>query len=292
MPLLVLVSNDEQEQSGEADDEVAQNSLGELMDSNYSIGAANSTPNNDMIEVQNQEQQSIVAQEIERNALNETTTDDSNDSTNISPNDDGLNAQNVQLNGVQHSSSAQSIAQITPNQSNSDDETSIGFESSTSTLNEVIAIKPEPVFAPLIEENVQAIEDEFNENYQIHIESAEVLAASNNVIAEEDTPAVENEIHENHSESADILAAPNNVMPIAEENAQAIESNRSYENCDESGDILVCPSDVLPMPIAMRNPYEVKQCDILSGNMAYATNVNIFDYYIDQYFCVCIFIKH
>lgn len=89
-----------------------------------------------------------------------------------------------------------------------------------------------------------------------------------------------NSSNENNSQSVDVLADSNNVVPIVEPNAQAVEDvfNESYENCDESGDVLVCSSDILPIPMAIKNPYEVKQCDIISGNMAYATNVSTFDY--------------
>lgn len=62
---------------------------------------------------------------------------------------------------------------------------------------------------------------------------------------------------------------------LVQENAQAVEDlfNSSFENCDDSGDLMVCSKDVMPMPIAKRNPYEVKQRDIISGNVASATNV-------------------
>lgn len=65
--------------------------------------------------------------------------------------------------------------------------------------------------------------------------------------------------------------------PLGEENQQAVEDvfNSSYEKCDDSGDILVCTKDVIPVPIGEKNQYEVKKNDILSGNMAFATNVSI-----------------
>lgn len=57
---------------------------------------------------------------------------------------------------------------------------------------------------------------------------------------------------------------------------QAVEEvlNNSYEVCDDEGDVLISTNDMLPMPIAERNPYEMKSNDILSANMPYATNVS------------------
>lgn len=64
------------------------------------------------------------------------------------------------------------------------------------------------------------------------------------------------------------------------ENAQAVEDilNESYENCDDSGDVLVCSRDEMPMPNFERIRYEVKQSDIISGNLAFATNVRVFNH--------------
>lgn len=248
MPLLVLVPNDEQEQSDEADDQLMQNPLGESIDTNNSNASNMMTRNEE-------------AENDEQNTLDEmpTNSSDLNGSTNISPN----NSHSEQFDeGQLNSDGAQSIAQMSLNQSSSADEVDIVFEPPTNstianvsdslTSNEVIAqaIKPEPVFHSLIEANARAVEDVFNDS------------------------------NANDDESNVVLANSNNVMPIVEANAQAVEDvvNGIYENCDESGEVLVCSSDILPMPIAIKNPYEVKQCDIISGNMAYATNVSTFDY--------------
>lgn len=62
------------------------------------------------------------------------------------------------------------------------------------------------------------------------------------------------------------------------EDAQALEDvfNESYENCDTSGDdILIRKEEVVPRPIAERSKYQVKQNDIVSGNMLFATNVSL-----------------
>lgn len=82
--------------------------------------------------------------------------------------------------------------------------------------------------------------------------------------------------------SADLSNANVKEEPIfvqlADDNAQVIENviNHSFEQCDEEGEVLVRSKDILPMPIGERNAYEMKQNDIISGNMAFAKNVSIF----------------
>lgn len=101
-----------------------------------------------------------------------TNTSDLNDSINISPNNSQFEKFDEELN-AQRDDGAQSVAQISLNQSNSVDEIAIDFEPPTKstianvadspTSSEVIGqtIKPEPVFQPLLEANAQAVEDVF-----------------------------------------------------------------------------------------------------------------------------------
>lgn len=69
--------------------------------------------------------------------------------------------------------------------------------------------------------------------------------------------------------------------PLCEKDAQAIEKvlNDSYEQVNESDDdVLICIQETIPMPMAMKNPYQVKSNDILSGNMPFATHVRNFEF--------------
>lgn len=54
--------------------------------------------------------------------------------------------------------------------------------------------------------------------------------------------------------------------------------NESFELCDISGEVMIHKKSAvsMPMPLAERNPYEVKQYDIISGNLPFATSVSIF----------------
>lgn len=74
--------------------------------------------------------------------------------------------------------------------------------------------------------------------------------------------------------------------PLVGENEGALDDllNNSYEACDKSGDVLICTSDNVPRPMALRNQYEVKINDSVSGNMAYAPNVSTL-LHIEQSFC-------
>lgn len=50
----------------------------------------------------------------------------------------------------------------------------------------------------------------------------------------------------------------------------------SYEECfDDDDEILICKNQIIPAPIASP-AYEVKQNDIVSGNMPFATDVSIY----------------
>ncbi|XP_055315745.1 uncharacterized protein LOC129575768 [Sitodiplosis mosellana] len=63
---------------------------------------------------------------------------------------------------------------------------------------------------------------------------------------------------------------------LLEDSAKAVDDvlNESFELCDDSGDVMIHSksADLMPLPFAVRNPYEVKQHDIISGNLPYATN--------------------
>lgn len=64
---------------------------------------------------------------------------------------------------------------------------------------------------------------------------------------------------------------------LPKEDAQAIDEvlSASYEQCyDSDDDVLVSTAGIIPQPKSIKNPYEVKTNDILSGNMPFATNVS------------------
>lgn len=64
---------------------------------------------------------------------------------------------------------------------------------------------------------------------------------------------------------------------LPKEDAQAIDEvlSASFEQCyDSDDDVLVSTAGIIPQPKSIKNPYEVKTNDILSGNMPFATNVS------------------
>lgn len=221
LPLLVLVPNNEQQQLGDQqlggeqrrsdeqkpnsdDQSIEQDPFGSLS-LNSSNSDISTVSNNEELTVANHERQFDETQENERVSLTETSANDEQ-----------------QQIGTEELIAQNTFDQTSPNQNDSIEETATATAtdaltnvsnasvSGASTSSNSPLIKPDPFFAPLVQENAQAIDDVFNS---------------------------------------------------------------SFEKCDESGDVLIYPKDVIPMPLAEKNPYEVKQNDILSGNMAYATNV-------------------
>lgn len=110
-------------------------------------------------------------------------------------------------------------------------------------------IKEEPQLPTMDEEDIDAMENIFNESHE-------------NV--DEDASNMGNIFNESHENLDDDVDAMENI------------SNESYEKLNASDDdILVHRGDAMPPPIAEKGlSYQVKANDIVSGNMPYATNVS------------------
>lgn len=119
----------------------------------------------------------------------------------------------------------------------------------------------------------QSVETSPNQNEPVD----EINTATEQLIATDDAIPTTS----NNDESAAIASIKPEpaFVPLHEESAQAVDDvlNESFELCDDSGDIMVHSksAESMPMPIAERNPYEIKQRDVISGNLPFATNVSI-----------------
>lgn len=203
MPLLALPSNRERQQLNDVDEEelAARDPLDTSSNSRQlEISTGHDSSNTSVLDASTSTfDQNDNLEIVDGQHLNESDADTEWSETPIDRNDD---SEDDNLNVDEQN-----------NESDAPSEVAIAIDLPQDLTNGNIALKQEPVFAQLADENAQAADDVFNE---------------------------------------------------------------SFENCDESGDIMVHSKDILPMPIAERNPYEVKQNDIISGNMAFAKNVSIF----------------
>lgn len=76
--------------------------------------------------------------------------------------------------------------------------------------------------------------------------------------------------------------------PLDDADLQAIDGvfNESYEQCDSDGEIYIEKSNPVPPPcVSNENPYQTKKNDILSANIAFATDVSFFSYSLTAVKC-------